>query len=162
MYVLVNKYMMEAHLGLSASQTVGTAVRAVLHATMQTMLEPWEHSDLHLLRRDGNNLLSISAISVSPMCSKSRETLRKMGPTLSHGLDHLLTGNKAWKQTAFVPPQAMFWRVLLALGSHLHLAVSYSERSVLWRLASAAPYKMCARQAGQKQSWMKFICLWWL
>lgn len=59
-------------LGLSASQTVGTAVRAVLHATMQTMLEPWEHSNLHLLRRDGNNLLPISAILVSHMLKIKR------------------------------------------------------------------------------------------
>lgn len=59
-------------LGLSASQTVGTAVRAVLHATMQTMLEPWEYSNLHLLRRDGNNLLPISAILVSHMLKIKR------------------------------------------------------------------------------------------
>lgn len=64
--------MMEAHLAYQLSQTVGRAVRAVLHATMQTMLEPWEHSNLHLLLRDGNNLLPVSAILVSHMLKIKR------------------------------------------------------------------------------------------
>lgn len=64
--------------------------------------------NLHLLCRDGS-LLHVSGIFISSLCSAKRNP--EENELLSHGLDALLTGNRAKKDSAFVPSQATFWRV---------------------------------------------------